>query len=402
MELRDGMGVGAPEVADLRPRISAGLAAFRVAMSDRERALLTVIEDVHLADSASLEVLRHTLAVPAAGAELLVLTARPEGTVPATDATIQVGDLVGGELRALIADRLRDAATPMNIAAVLARGGGNPLFVEELADAVRDADPQEEVPASAREVISARLERLSERARAALRFASVLGGSVRARLLEELLGEDTLEPELDELVQEGFLVRPEHAGGSEGVLEFARGLVREVVYESLSARTQRDFHARAGRLLASRFFAGRDEPPSAIAEHLEQGGELAGAAAFWLRAGRLALTASDFAAAAACFGKTIELDRALGLAPPTSTSRARRREAFAGREEAHRQLGTSPPSAGPRGAAAPVRWRAHPPRRLRDPPRPAHAAARRLPERLDRDRRRRGSRRRRRRRAAAR
>ena len=67
MELRDGVGVGAPEVADLRPRIAAGLAVFRAAMTDRQRPLLTVIEDVHLADGASLEVLRHTLAVPAAG-----------------------------------------------------------------------------------------------------------------------------------------------------------------------------------------------------------------------------------------------------------------------------------------------------------------------------------------------
>ena len=52
---------------------------------------------------------------------------------------LEVGDLVGGELRALIADRLGDAATPLNIATVLARGGGNPLFVEELAQAVREA-----------------------------------------------------------------------------------------------------------------------------------------------------------------------------------------------------------------------------------------------------------------------
>ena len=50
-----------------------------------------------------------------------------------------IGDLVGAELRALIVDRLGDAATPITIATVLARGGGNPLFVEELAQAVRDA-----------------------------------------------------------------------------------------------------------------------------------------------------------------------------------------------------------------------------------------------------------------------
>ncbi|MEO8706727.1 MAG: AAA family ATPase, partial [Kofleriaceae bacterium] len=361
MELRDGVGLGAPEVADLRPRISAGLAAFRIAMRERERALVTIIEDIHHSDSASLEVLRHTLAVPAQGPELLVLTARPDGPVPpAVDAVISIGDLVGGELRALIADRLGDAATPFNIAAVLARGGGNPLFVEELAQAVRDAGPDgEQVPASARDVVIARMERLSPGARAALRFAAVIGGAVRARLLEELLGDDPIagrtsgeleaptqparrpsgeefrELELDELVRAGFLIRPE--GVASGELHFARGLVREVVYDSMSARAQRDCNARVGRLLASRFFAGREEPPATIAEHLERGGELAGAAAFWLRAGRLGLTASDAGAAIAAFTRTLQLERELGAT--TRTSHARRREALAGREEAHRLLG---------------------------------------------------------------
>jgi len=341
MELRDGVSIGAPEVADLRPRISAGLAVFRSAMADRKRPLLTLIEDIHQADSASLEVLRHTLAVPAMAPELLVLTARPDGaSPPPVDGVLAVGDLVGGELRALIADRLGDQATPYNIAAVLARGGGNPLFVEELAQAVKEAGASgEDVPASARDVVSARIEKLSTKARTALRFAAVLGATIRVRLLEELLGEESLQAELDEIVEAGILVRPENAAAHEGELYFARGLIREVVYESLSARAQRDTHARIGRLLASRFFAGREEPPAVIAEHLERGGEAAGAAAFWLRAGRLALTASDAAAAVSCFTRTIALERELGATPQTSTSRARRREALAGREEAHRLMG---------------------------------------------------------------
>ncbi|MGH9886523.1 MAG: AarF/UbiB family protein, partial [bacterium] len=116
----------------------------------------------------------------------------------AVDSVLTLGDLAGADLRALIADRLGDAATPTAIAAVLARGGGNPLFVEELAQAVRDAGPRgEDVPASARDVVSARIDRLSPKAKTALRFAAVLGGAVRARLLEELLGEHSLERELD-------------------------------------------------------------------------------------------------------------------------------------------------------------------------------------------------------------
>jgi serine/threonine protein kinase/tetratricopeptide (TPR) repeat protein len=344
MELRDGVSVGTPEVADLRPRISAGLAAFRHAMVDRDRPLLTIIEDIHFADGASLEVLRHTLAVAAPGPELLVLTTRPEGPPPpAVDVAVSVGDLVGGELRALISDRLGDAATPLNIAAVIARGGGNPLFVEELAQAVREAG--DDVPATARDVVSARVDRLTARAKSALRLAAVMGAQVRARLLEELVAEDPVRPttgeytsaldsELDELVDAGFLVRRD-----DGELAFARGLVREVVYEQLSARAQRDAHARIGRLLASRFFAGREEPPAVIAEHMERGGETAAAAAFWLRAGRLALAASDSVAAAIEFTRVIELERELGATPPTAASRTRRREAFAGRETAHRLSG---------------------------------------------------------------
>jgi tetratricopeptide (TPR) repeat protein len=340
MELRDGVSVGAPEVADLRPRISAGLAAFRETMLGG--AALTIIEDIHLGDTASLEVMRHTLAVTAQGPELLLLTSRGDHSpAPPVDAVITVGDLVGAELRTLIADRLGEAATPYNIAAVIARGGGNPLFIEELARAVREAgEGGEDVPASARDVVVARIERLSPRARTTLRFASVFGGTLRARLLEELLGEESLAAELDELVEAGVLVRSESAAGSsEGELSFARGLVREVVYESLSGRQQRDSHAQIGRLLASRFFAGREEPPAVIAEHLERGGEPAGAAAFWLRAGRVALAASDADAAIIYFSHALSQEREIGPTPTSQTSRTRRREALAGREEARRLQG---------------------------------------------------------------
>ncbi len=350
MELRDGFGVGAPEIADMRPRIAAGFATFRSAASGpgpgQARPLLTVIEDIHYADGASLEVLRHSLAAPAQGAELLVLTARPDGPPPpAVDAVIALGDLAGPDLRALISDRLGDAATPLNVAAVIARGGGNPLFAEELAQAVRDAgSAADKVPATARDVIAARVDRLPQAGKHALRLAAVMGGRVRARLLEELVGAvtDSDASWLDELVAAGFLVR----AGADDELAFARGLVRDVVYDALPLRAQREAHARLGRLLSSRFFAGRDEPPAVIAEHLERGGDPAGAAAFWLRAGKLALTASDAEAAIACFTRTLALERELGVVPPTPTSRARRREALAGRDDAHRLRGDIAADAG--------------------------------------------------------
>jgi len=128
-------------------------------------------------------------------------------------------------------------------------------------------------------------------------------------------------------------------GGTEGALSFARGLVREVVYDSLSTRARRDAHLRIGRLYAARFHQGREEPPSIVADHLERGGDSGGAAAFWLRAARLAAGAGDRDAAVALWNRMLALEARLGPDPQTTASWARRWEARLGREAAMRERG---------------------------------------------------------------
>ncbi len=205
MELRDGVAIDGPEAADLRAEVAAALAGFRATQVRAGRPVVTVLEDLHAADGASREVLRHMVSAHAAGAELLILTTRPEGDEPLPgDRLVPVDDLVGGELRELVVDRLGEAATPAAVAAVIARAGGNPLFVEELAAAVREAGT--DVPPTARDVALARVDRLSPAARTAVHYAAVAGGAVRARILEELVG-DALPAALEELGAEGLLVR---------------------------------------------------------------------------------------------------------------------------------------------------------------------------------------------------
>jgi tetratricopeptide (TPR) repeat protein/tRNA A-37 threonylcarbamoyl transferase component Bud32 len=339
MALRDGAALAPTQAADLRDQMAVAIATFRTALRAAGRPLVTVAEDLHLADAASLEVLALTLASPAPGAELLLATARPDAAgLPGFDEVITLDDLVGAELDDLVNDRLREAASPATVAAVIERAGGNPLFIEEVAAAVREAGP--DVPATAQDVLAARFDRLSPAAKTLLQHAAVLGGTIRARLLDELVAGD-LPAALEELTTEGLLARTDHAApeAAEGELGFARGLVREVVLASLSGRALREAHARVGALLASRFHAGRDEPPAVIAEHLERGGALAGAAAFWLRAGRLALDAGGTDGALAHFARTLDLESQLGAEPPTAPSRARRRAALIGRDDARRLRG---------------------------------------------------------------
>ena len=333
MELRDGAALVPVAPAELRVQLADGLT--EVARAERPgRTRVVVIEDLHLADTASVAILRDWLFSEPDRAELVIATARPDHPSVPADLVLELDDLAGAELDALCADRLAEAATPAAIAAVKARAGGNPLFVEEVATAIGLASGGEaEVPATARDVIAARVAALPPSAKAVLQYAAVAGDGVRARILEELVGAADLTDELEVLGGEGLLLgREGAAGGAEDALHAPRGLVREVVYESLSERARRDAHLRIGRLYATRYLQGREEPPSVIADHLERGGDGAGAASFWLRAARLATGAGDRDQALGIWRRVLALEHRLGAEPPTAASWARRWEARLGRE----------------------------------------------------------------------
>ncbi len=343
MELRDGALVTPSPLPprDRRERLVAALRAWRGAVLPRRRPTLVVLEDVHFADEPSMEVMSDTLGAHIAGSELVVITAHPSGAdlvAEQLDARLSLGELSEDSRDELIRECLGAAATPTAVSAVARRAGGNPLFIEQIAAAVHAAGPTD-IPASVRAVVLAQVDRLPARAKTVLQHAAVAGRQIRARILEEMIGAD-IDDELTGLCERGLLQRasgkPEDSGGE---LSFTRGLVREVVYDALASGARRRTHARLGQLLASRFRAGRDEIPAVIAEHLELGGEAAAAAAFWLRAGRLALAAFNATRAVEYFGRTLALDEQSPAAARSPAARARRREALLGREQAHRLLG---------------------------------------------------------------
>jgi tetratricopeptide (TPR) repeat protein len=184
------------------------------------------------------------------------------------------------------------------------------------------------------------VDRLPSSTKAVLQHAAVAGPRFRARILEELLGRE-IGTELGELCDEALLQRDDGAPSEshEGELSFTAALIREVVYEALSSSARRETHARLGQLLAARHRAGRDEPPATIAEHMELGGELSVASAYWLRAGLVSLAAGDAGAAAERFGRTLAIEDARDDDERSAASRARQREALAGREQAYHQMG---------------------------------------------------------------
>jgi DNA-binding SARP family transcriptional activator len=234
------------------------------------RPRLLVIEDLHWAPPATLAVVAALARACAGTRALLVTSARSDGD-PLDAAwraaaaggpllTLDLGPLRWAEASAL-AEQLGGAAGDDYTLRCIERAGGNPLFLEQLMRAQRDADAP--LPASVRSVVAARLDRLDGAERRLLRAASVLGQRFALAALAEALG----EPLRDTRPAHGLL----RIDGDEGM--FAHALVHEAVYASLPQAQRRELHARAAA-----WYAGRDA--SLRAEHLDRAGDARAPAAY--------------------------------------------------------------------------------------------------------------------------
>jgi len=342
MELRDGaLGINEDAEGALRERC-ADTIAMMLRCQTQDRPSLVVLENFHLADSASAGVVRHLLSQGHSDMPcLFVLSAihelADEHRIPEAS-TIRLEELLDEDRAELIHDRLAEADEADGAIEVARRAGGNPLYIEELCHAIREVG-WDATPATVRDSVVARIDRLSKRSRAVLQRAAVIGESFRSSILEELIGV-AAGPHLQELVEEGLLVQDNRLDVQShgGVFSFRHGLIQEVVYSSLSASPRRSAHANLGKLLASRADAGYDEPPALVARHLKKGGELAASAAQWVRAGRVALAGFEVASASEAFTTAIQLIHQ--LSPDERTEQqGLLRDALFGRSRVYRDIG---------------------------------------------------------------
>jgi serine/threonine protein kinase/predicted ATPase len=342
MELRDGaLSRNQEAPAALRERCSDTMRLTHQALTAGRPSVL-VLENFNKADAASIEVLRLIMeGTPCQGPTLVIMTCRDDSALTKalpSAPTIVLKDLTQDQSEVLITDRLSDSMRDGLVQEVARRAGGNPLYIEELCRNIRDVG-WEDTPATVRDTVVSRIDRLSKKSRAAVQRAAVIGENFRARILDELIAEPASE-HLQELVEEGLLVRSDQAEfeAEGGVYNFRHGLIQEVVYTSLSAGARRATHAKLGKLLSLRDEAGRDEPPVITARHLELGGLLQESALYWTKAGRVALAAYETASAREAFSRSLEIHNKLST-EEKEENRVHRVEALFGRARANRDLG---------------------------------------------------------------
>jgi len=283
-----------------------------------------VIDDVHWADTASLEALRYLLPLVRKYPILFLFAMRPDWSTPGWQlyleaqleypeycASIYLEPLSDENSRTLLRELLGDAEVPDAVCELIQRKAeGNPFFVEETVRTLLDsgalrrggesgqwsggsdqwvsgsvgqsgsekvvrgglrweasADVEQiaaliGLPGNVQALLTARIDQLEPDVRRTLQLASVIGRSFPFRVLERIVEkpEAALDEHLKRLAQ-ADLVRPA-GSGVEAEYAFRHALTRDAAYETILLRQRRRYHRRVGESIEA-LYADRltDEAP---------------------------------------------------------------------------------------------------------------------------------------------
>jgi len=308
----------AGEFADLSPderRMRIFLSMRKVLRRFAERKpIVFALDDAHYIDSVSLEFATQFLAESREYPVYCVFTAdstgrhtkRPEwGEFLEADSLHieHLEELPESEAEQLIGDLLRShgARSEEWIEDVYRWSGGNPMFIKQMVEVLRDqgelkssgesaqldavGDRPEWLPSSVEELIAAKIDRLETSLKHVLQRVALLWSPFSGEDVDLVVEEESVE-EFEELVRQQFLERadlpegqpheeqdPEEMPLEERAYRFCNAMTREVARRTLLPEEAESLHETIAEYLEERV----DEPGVAdrarLARHLEEAGE---------------------------------------------------------------------------------------------------------------------------------
>lgn len=240
-----------------------------VRLASDSRGLVLFIDDLHVADDASLALL-HYIARQATRKRLLLIGTARSGADAEALATLRglvgrhgarevpIGPLGDDHAQQLIEAVAGDSPAPDVMERILSLSGGTPFYLEEVTRSLDGSGPGD-LPEHLSAVVSASFASISDGLRDALTRAAVSGLKFDTDQFVALSGLDDERAFdlLDEGLSTGVL---EHTAGG---YRFRHGLVRESLLERLAPHRRRRVHQDAAKR-----FEEMGAPPSRIAHHL--------------------------------------------------------------------------------------------------------------------------------------
>jgi class 3 adenylate cyclase/Flp pilus assembly protein TadD len=243
--------------------------------------LVLVFEDVHWAEEPLLDLIEHLARSLREVPVLIIALARPElldarpawGGGIRTAAAIDLAPLDGTESGEL-ADALlsRGNVSAAERGPLLERAEGNPLFLEEIVQALREGCGLDGIPETLQALIAARIDGLAAGEKHVLQSAALVGRVFWQGALESLVPDLEVAELLEALCGREFLLREEHSTISGDVaFRFKHGLIRDVAYSGMSKVRRAQEHQAFAAWVEER---ARDELAEIRAHHLEQATDL--------------------------------------------------------------------------------------------------------------------------------
>jgi DNA-binding CsgD family transcriptional regulator/tetratricopeptide (TPR) repeat protein len=270
---------GALDVGSAQGTLFEHILALLERLAERSPVLL-VIEDLHWSDRSTRDLLAFLVRNLRDTGVVLLMTYRSDelhrrhpllpflaeldrsGRVERLDLRRFDGGELSAQLRAINGREVE----PGLVESIHARSHGNPFFAEELLCSARDTGTAE-LPPTLRDVLLARVARLTDATQEVLRVASAAGQHVDPALLVDAAGIDAqaLYTALREAVGQHVLV-PEASAGDEQYA-FRHALLQEAIYDDLLPGERTRLHAAFARSLEQARANGDDTRLAELAWH---------------------------------------------------------------------------------------------------------------------------------------
>jgi predicted ATPase/class 3 adenylate cyclase len=265
----------------------------RLCLSATKRhPLVITIDDLHWADASSLSVVQRLAAQLPDQRLFLMLISRQaidlneSGHFQRHSTTISLRELPQDDSEALLT-MLLDGPLPTELLPLIERAQSTPFFLEETVRYLREsgmlrrttagawvcADTIDRtiIPAQIEQLIVARIDRLTDTARALLQIGAVLGPTFSERLLMSVGTPSEVVPQaLTELVNAALILPDETA--AQPTYHFKHAMMHDVAYSGMLFAQRQKLHYEAALAIEQVHAAELDDYRSLVAQHYLRAG----------------------------------------------------------------------------------------------------------------------------------
>jgi class 3 adenylate cyclase len=269
----------------------------------RRTPSLLLVEDVHWADPTTVDWLG-LVADSSAPGVMVVATSRDGMSTPWAHGAldIRLGPLSADEAAQLVSEMVKDdALNSEQQRVVIERGGGIPLFIQELARSARTTASGDGLPPRLQELFAVQLRSREIDLRTA-QMAATLGSVFEESVLRELSGGPVFEALAD--LQAAGIVEP-IGDARRSSYRFRHVLLRDAAYETQVLDVRRATHDRIANLLRTTAAGAGDL--AILAQHFDLAGHIAESVPAYIAAAQAAQADASHIEARRLLDRALEL-----------------------------------------------------------------------------------------------